>query len=97
MPAVMTKKWLPILELMRRGAFDASQGITFPGLSVNHGSDLRKYAEGGLVNQTTIFGGTADKVKTAPTSVQLTVHPDSLHMTMSQWLAGELARMHATR
>lgn len=46
------------------------------------------FAQGGLVST---------RSPAAPQSLQVSLHPDALHLTLRDWLDGELARMAATR
>lgn len=82
-----TSRYLPIIDAINNdtsGSGLQSIAPSSPGVP--------KFADGGLVNGQGSSSGSG-----SPGSLLVQLHPDSLNMTMSDWLASEVTRQYANR
>ena len=96
MPAAKAAQWMPLLEGIRTGKIlpfakgGVVQSIAIPSLIP------RRYASGGVV----VADGGASAVQTGGGGVgnmMVTMHPDTLNMTMREWLEHEVVRQYGRR
>jgi hypothetical protein len=95
MPAAKTAQWLPVLEGIRTGRIlpFATGGVV---QSIAMSPIIpRRYAAGGVV----VADGGASAVQTGggPGQMIVTMHPDTLNMTMRDWLEHEVVRQQGRR
>ena len=96
MPAAQTAQWLPLLEGIRTGKI-----LPFVNGGVVQSIAMspvipRRYASGGVV----IADGGASAVQTGGGGVGnmiVSMHPDTLNMTMREWLEHEVVRQQGRR
>ena len=96
MPAAKAAQFMPLLEGIRTGRIlpfvtgGVVQSIAIPSLIP------RRYASGGVV----VSDGGASAVQTGgggPSNMVVTMHPDTLNMTMREWLEHEVVRQQGRR
>jgi len=95
MPAAKTAQWLPVLEGIRTGRIlPFAQGGVVQSIAMSP-IIPRRYAAGGVV----VADGGASAVQTGggPGQMIVTMHPDTLNMTMRDWLEHEVVRQQGRR
>jgi hypothetical protein len=99
MPAAKTARYLPLLEGIRLGtivpAYALGGAVTLQSIALPS-IIPRRYASGGVV----VSDGGAGAVQTGATgtgNMVVTMHPDTLNMTMREWLEHEVVRQYGRR
>jgi hypothetical protein len=95
MPAARAAQWMPLLEGIRTGRIlPFAKGGVVQSIAV---SPLipRRYASGGVV----VSDGGASAVQTGGGvgNMVVSMHPDTLNMTMREWLEHEVVRQQGRR
>ena len=95
MPAAKAARFMPLLEGIRTGRIlPFATGGTVQSIAL--GSVIpRRYASGGVV----VADGGASAVQPAGGvgNMVVTMHPDTLNMTMREWLEHEVVRQQGRR